>query len=258
MSGVGEAWSVGSRLVKVHGFRRAVAMVARKWLRKVRHERPPNTTDANREVWDTHDWSQGGDEWTPSQEWKDAVLEELLSRYIPERARVLEIGPGAGRWTEHLLKRCSALDVVDVSPVCISLCRERFGHDSRIAYHVNDGTSLEFLRDASIDAVWSFDVFVHIAAVDVERYLSQLPRILSPGGIAVIHHSAEGVQRKSWRSDMTAEKMREIAGRCRLEVLSQTATLKDGRINVYARGGPGNPDVVSVLRMRGAAAGGHA
>ena len=45
------------------------------------------------------------------------------------------------------------------------------------------------LAAASIDAIWSYDVFVHINPTDVARYLADFERILKPGGVAVIHHS---------------------------------------------------------------------
>jgi SAM-dependent methyltransferase len=218
VAGLREMAAVAARLARVHGVGTAAALIGRKWMRKLRDERLPNTPEANREIWDTHDWSRGGDEWTPSPEWKDAILDDLMAPHIPAQSRVLEIGPGAGRWTEHLLNRCSLVRLVDVSPVCIRLCRERFGSDSRIEYHLNDGSSLGFLEDGTVDAIWSFDTFVHIARADVERYVAQFPRVLSPGGVAVIHHSAAGVYRPSWRSDMTTEAMREVAAANGLEV----------------------------------------
>ena len=56
--------------------------------------------------------------------------------------------------------------------------------------------------DASIDRIWSFDVFVHIQAIDIEAYVAQFARILRPGGTALIHHSKSGTFARGWRSDM--------------------------------------------------------
>ncbi len=59
--------------------------------------------------------------------------------------------------------------------------------------------------------IWSFDVFVHIAPDDVERYVAEFARILRPGGRAIIHHAAEGGLHGGWRSSMTAEMFASFA-----------------------------------------------
>ena len=194
-------------------FDRAVSVI------RTGHRIPPNTITENRKLWQIYDWSRRGEEWTISPEWKQRLIDELLLPNIPRGSTVLEIGPGAGRWTEHLILLASKLTLVDVTPECIRLCREQFG--DRAEYYVNDGSDLSFVRDASIDRIWSFDVFVHIAANDIGKYVSQFRRVLTPGGMAVIHHSANGRNAKGWRSDMTAEMMREFCARFSLELLHQ-------------------------------------
>ena len=62
---------------------------------------------------------------------------------------------------------------------------------------------------ASVDAVWSFDVFVHVAPGGQAGYLSEIARVLRPGGVAAIHHADgrnRGVapSRSGWRAPMTA------------------------------------------------------
>nr|MBP7619396.1 hypothetical protein [Gemmatimonadales bacterium] len=57
------------------------------------------TARDNRTWWNTHDWSRLGEEWTPSEEWKKAVVSRYLAPYMPEGVPLLEIGPGGGRWT---------------------------------------------------------------------------------------------------------------------------------------------------------------
>ncbi|HSV72426.1 MAG TPA: class I SAM-dependent methyltransferase [Chthonomonadales bacterium] len=253
MPGWRGALATAARLVRVYGAQDAAGMLVRKAALRLSRRKPARTPDANREVWDAHDWSRGGEEWTPSPEWMAAILDEVLVPYVPAGCRALEIGPGAGRWTHRLLDRCASLVLVDVSPVCIAICRERFGDDGRIAYHVNDGSSLSFLADGSVDAVWSFDAFVHIAPPEIAAYVGQFPRVLAPGGTAAIHHSAEGEMRKGWRSAMTTGAMREIAESSGLEVLEQRTTLRDGRMKVYAWPSDSHPDAITVLRrpMRG-------
>src|ERR1022692_1257305 len=56
-----------------------------------------------------------GEEWYVSWEWKQALIDDVLARWIPAGAVVLEIGPGAGRWSEFLVERASGLVLVDVN-----------------------------------------------------------------------------------------------------------------------------------------------
>lgn len=53
----------------------------------------------NRRQWSDYNWSRRGEEWNASPEWKQALIENVLARWIPLGAAVLEIGPGAGRWS---------------------------------------------------------------------------------------------------------------------------------------------------------------
>src|SRR5262249_39750137 len=105
--------------------------------------------------------------------------------------RVLEIAPGHGRWTEYLRHLTDALDVVDLSPNCIASCKKRFEAASNIAYYINDGSSLEMIQ-GQFDFVFSFDSLVHVERDIIEAYVRQIASMLSPNGVAFLHHSNMG------------------------------------------------------------------
>ncbi len=167
-----------------------------------------NTSADNRERWAAWDWSQGGHEWNVSPEWKNALIHDVVERWIPAGTAVLEIGPGVGRWSDVLAARAPRLVLVDVSERPLELCRERFGEVSNVEYVLSSGSDLPGVADRSIDAVWSFDVFVHVAPCDQAAYLEEIARVLVPEGIAVIHH-ADGrnrglrPSRLGWRAPMS-------------------------------------------------------
>ena len=208
-----------------------------------------NTVANNVKVWSKWDWSTSGEEWSNSEEWKDSLVQEVLFRYIPDGKVVLEIGPGGGRWTEYLVPRSTRVFLVDVTCGCIELCKERFSGYINIEYFVNDGRNLSFLQNASIDAVWSWDVFVHIRSAEIERYIKEFARILSPGGVAVIHHSKSGISRTGWRSDMTARKMFDFCSSYGLIVERQFEQWLDGRQRIWPGIPPEkSPDTISILR----------
>jgi ubiquinone/menaquinone biosynthesis C-methylase UbiE len=155
------------------------------------------TTIQNYQVWDQdHSWSKDGDEWhdqadfcgQPYDSWKRALFEEFMGRYITNKSHVLEIGPGHGRWTKLYIESVGHVSLVDLSPSCIEHCRRLFNSFDHVDYFLNDGTSLKFIGDQTIDFIWSYDVFVHIERQEFKRYLSEFARILKNDGTAVIHH----------------------------------------------------------------------
>jgi ubiquinone/menaquinone biosynthesis C-methylase UbiE len=139
--------------------------------------------------WSDYDWGRRGEEWNASPEWKQALIEDVLACWIPAGAVALEIEPGAGRWSQALAARASRLVLADVSERPLELCRERFNGDTRIQYVLSSGSDLPGVEDGSVDAVWSFDVFVHVAPRDQAAYIEEIARVLAPGGRAVVHHS---------------------------------------------------------------------
>ena len=181
-----------------------------------------NTRSANRTIWNEYDWSEAGEEWSPSPEWQASVVEYLLKPNVPEHATALEIGPGAGRWTGPLIERTEHLTVVDVSDEAIKLCRDKFGNEAGIDFLVNDGASLPGVEAASLDFVWSFDVFVHIAPADQAKYHAEFARVMKPGARCLIHHGGSGGGRpKAWRSSMTAERFVESVEKNGFKVIEQ-------------------------------------
>ncbi|MFS0900888.1 class I SAM-dependent methyltransferase [Mycolicibacterium litorale] len=205
----------------------------------------------NRAMWGSWDWSDKGEEWSNSElpGWKDSVVENVLVPFIGDGHTVLEIGPGGGRWTEYLGERASRLTLVDVTPECIELCKKRFAGHGHIDFHVNDGNNLEFVPSSTIERVWSFDVFVHILSPDVERYVAEIARVLTPGGMALIHHAKKGYNSQAWRSDMTADMMFDFATNHGLEVTRQFESWGDGNQRFWPTLPVSeNHDVVSVLR----------
>jgi ubiquinone/menaquinone biosynthesis C-methylase UbiE len=209
------------------------------------HERHADHSAArNREVWSQYDWQARGEEWSASAEWKAALVAEVLEPNVPEGGTTLEIGPGAGRWSEVLRDRAAKLIVVDVADRALELTRQRLGDEGDVEYVCSTGSTLPGVPDGSVDAVWSFDVFVHIAPTDVDGYLAEIARVLRSGGAAVIHHSGEGGAH-GWRSPMSAALFASLARERGLEVESQFSSWGGGRFAVPVEGG--GRDVITVL-----------
>jgi SAM-dependent methyltransferase len=172
-----------------------------------------NSAALNKAIWEAWDWSANGDEWTHSPQWKDGVINGVLQREIASGLDILEIGPGAGRWTGALLERARRYVGIDISQACIEHCRERFGSDSRATFELGSGRDLAAVAAGSIDAIWSYDAFVHINAAEVDGYISEFARVLKPAAVAVIHHGGVGGAAGGWRSNLTAGSLQEMVQR---------------------------------------------
>jgi SAM-dependent methyltransferase len=199
-----------------------------------------NSSAENRERWTHWDWSRGGEEWNASPEWKQALIDDVLLAWMPADRVVLEIGPGGGRWATVLQERSSRLILVDVSPRPLELCRERFAAAQNVRYVQSGGSDLPGVADASVDAVWSFDVFVHVAPLDQVGYLSEIARVLKPGGLALIHHAdgrnlGQAPSRAGWRSPMSRGLFAALAREQGLTVETQLDSWgPDGRYDLGA------------------------
>lgn len=172
-----------------------------------------HTVQMNRSMWNSFDWSRYGEEWTYDAQtytglepnrWKESLINGMLYKYIEKDSIVLEIGPGAGRWTEFLQPIARRLLVADIAEKCLSICQERFRTCGNIEYYLINSRTLDFVPDNSIDYIWSYDVFVHINPTDTENYISEFQRILRPGGCAIIHHPDAHLfqeeEKTCWRS----------------------------------------------------------
>jgi SAM-dependent methyltransferase len=187
-----------------------------------------NSAGLNKLIWEAWDWTAEGEEWTPSPEWKESVLSRILRKHMPAGGALVEIGPGGGRWTETLLQIADRLVAVDISAECLRVCAERFGNSGKIEFVLTPGNTLPGIADGSVDAIWSFDVFVHINRREVEGYAAEFARVLRPGGTGVLHHGTVGGKNGGWRSDMTAEGMVDCLRGAGLEVVEQFREWTDG------------------------------
>ena len=128
--------------------------------------------------------------------------------------------------------------------------------DSHLDYHVNDGKSLDFIADESIDFVFSFDSLVHAEAEVFQAYLAQLAIKLKPNATGFIHHSnlasyldpvtkelPAGFENKHWRAtSMSAKVFEEYSEQVHLQCISQE------EVNW---GGEALNDVFSVFTRKG-------
>lgn len=176
--------------------------------------------------WQEHD--SFGYRWSGRFQHSVAGIAKVFDRYLrPFTAgrydlTILEISPGAGRSTAELLRYAQHLTAIDLNPVAIEICRDRFRHIPRdVEFIVNDGASLSAVSGKAFDLVASYDSLVHVHPDVVKGYLEQAAELLVPGGLVWLDTSGKGQRDKGRRTGVTSTLMSKWSSEAGLEVVDQ-------------------------------------
>jgi SAM-dependent methyltransferase len=96
--------------------------------------------------------------------------------------RVLELGCGVGRIGRELAGRVGHWHGVDISSNMVEVARTRLAPYANTSASVLTRTRLDGIDDASFDKAYSVAVFIHMDKEDFFLYLTELRRVLKPGG----------------------------------------------------------------------------
>jgi SAM-dependent methyltransferase len=116
----------------------------------------------------------------------DRMLERIADygQAAPNRASVLEIGCGVGRFLKPLACRFRLACGVDISENMLRSAMEYCACLPNIVLHQTDGAHLGFVDDGSFDYVVSAGVFQHITDFSaIASLCREALRILKPGGV---------------------------------------------------------------------------
>jgi SAM-dependent methyltransferase len=97
--------------------------------------------------------------------------------------RVLDYGCGSGYGSARIAAGAAKITAVDVADDAIAYASAEFGGANLEFIAIDPAQPLPF-DDASFDTVLSFQVFEHVR--DTGRYLSEIRRVLAPGGRLVL------------------------------------------------------------------------
>jgi ubiquinone/menaquinone biosynthesis C-methylase UbiE len=100
---------------------------------------------------------------------------------------VLELGPGSGRYTRHLLSRASKLVLVDDSAKVVQWLRDYLRDKAECEIFLAEDCSLRFLKEGSVDVALAIGVFEHLSLEQFYLYLSSFFRVLRAGGVVVLN-----------------------------------------------------------------------
>ena len=116
----------------------------------------------------------------------DRISKEIVYSYLKDCKCVLDAGTGTGRFALYLAQRGINVVAIDSSKEMVEIAQtkaEREGCQHRIQFIVSDIENLPF-KDKSFNGVCSIIVLIHFACRDCA--VSELLRVLKPGGIAVL------------------------------------------------------------------------
>jgi cyclopropane fatty-acyl-phospholipid synthase-like methyltransferase len=164
-----------------------VSFYGRSWDRYVVHSfpkaKPPGATFP-------------GDEWG-NRGWWNACYDRLLGRWGAETwTKVVEIGPGSGKYTSMVLERAPECSVIacDVSEEFLRVLRERCdeyvlaGRLQPMLLRAKEADELLAAVEArgwrgEVDAVFSIDSMVHVDLQYLAAYLVTAALVLRPDGL---------------------------------------------------------------------------
>ena len=141
--------------------------------------------DGQREAWDSF-YSSNGRAWRGNCRLPDP---------LGGHGRALDIGCGSGKSTSTLIDMGYDAKGVDISGEAVSICEERFGGGR---FSAGDVTSLPF-QDGSFDYIVLVHVLEHVSDRRMADAVSEIFRVLSPGGYVFVRDFAPGDMRESGR-----------------------------------------------------------
>lgn len=119
-----------------------------------------------------------------------AIHRRFLDQYVPDGARVLDVGCGPGRFALDLARRGARLTLVDLSQAQLDLARqnlENAGLLERVqAFHCLDMVDMNVLQEASFEAVICYGAALSYTCDRYQAALQELGRVLAPGGRLLI------------------------------------------------------------------------
>src|SRR3954447_687880 len=172
------------------------------------------------------------------------VVKRYLCPYVTAEARVLEIGPGGGRWTQFLLP-ASEIVLVDLNGEFFPYLEDRFReHAAKLRFYETSGYELAGVETESVDFVFSFGTFVHIRPGGIDEYLGEIGRVLRPRGVASIQYADRtkpyfrDAEREGYHgfSDMNGKKMQRLLRKHRFQVVEHDrAVMKHSNMVVFRK-----------------------
>lgn len=114
-------------------------------------------------------------------------IERVYMPHIRQDSVVLELGPGTGRISRHIVGRCGEMILADYSSLACGWLDRYLAGKGRFRTVCLDRPVLEGVEEGSVDFAFAFGVFEHIDLDDTRWYLEEFHRVLKPGGQVIFN-----------------------------------------------------------------------
>ncbi len=134
-------------------------------------------------------------------------LYEHFIKYVPNGAKILDLGCGSGRDTKAFLDMGYEVDAVDGSKELARLASDYTG------VHVKCMDFKQLNADSVYDAVWACASLLHVTSQNLPNIMARMRRALKPSGVAYIsfkHGDFEGTRDGRYYTDMTHDRFAEV------------------------------------------------
>jgi len=146
---------------------------------------------------------------TWDKRFESTELANFLSQLVPKfnlksGQRVLDVGTGTGLLIPFLVKAVGPtghVTAVDYAEKMVEICKTKYAGISNVSISVKRVENLDF-PSKSFDAVTCFGLFPHLEKKEVA--LTQLNRVLKPGGKLIIAHALSSSEIKAHHSTASA------------------------------------------------------
>ena len=174
-------------------------------------------------------------------EWCDDPLQQTLEThylpYIHPDSIVLELGPGTGRLTRHIISRCREMILVDYSIFVCRWLEKYLKGKGRFRICQIHSPALPAVATGSVDVIMANGVFEHIDFDDLLCFLEEFNRVLKPGGVISFNFdnvmTAEGMQRfQQYRGEPGAKCIFRFYHPDVMRTLAEAAGLQVRRLTV--------------------------
>jgi 2-polyprenyl-3-methyl-5-hydroxy-6-metoxy-1,4-benzoquinol methylase len=153
---------------------------------------------------DVHDQWESDYRTQDNAKFYDEVFDEIARALrAPANAQILDAGCGVGALAVRLARRGFKVKAIDFSQPVVERARDAIkiaGYSNRISVEQMNLMKLAF-SDETFEYALCWGVLMHIP--EVERVVSELARVLTPGGVLVISegnmHSVDALLRRSMR-----------------------------------------------------------
>ena len=134
-------------------------------------------------------------------------LYEHFIKYVPNGAKILDLGCGSGRDVKAFFDMGYDVDAIDGSEELARLASEYTGIQVKCM-------DFSQLNESSVyDAVWACASLLHVTSQNLPNIMARIRRALKPSGVAYAsfkHGNFVGVRDERYYTDMTSERFAEV------------------------------------------------